>query len=212
MSEFTLFFLVSGYILWLAFGIAIIRRGFLDKRCGYPMGALCLGLPWEFMFSFIEPQIHVMTVFNRSWLILDIIILIQFIKYEKREFPTNLTPCLFLPTLIVSFCLSFSGLVCFTYQFGDLTGIYSAFIIQLVVSILFISMLIGRNSLDGQSLYAGLLRLTGTLCFDVISYLHDPQAKFLNFIYIASFIFDIIYCFLVYHMSKKQGISLWRRI
>ena len=212
MSQFTLIFLVSGYILWLAFGIVIIRRGFIDKRYGYPMGALCLGLPWEIMFSFIEPQIHVMTVFNRSWFILDIIILIQFVKYGKREFPANLPSRFFLPTLIVSLGLSFSGLVCFTYQFDDLTGTCSAFIIQLVVSILFISMLIGRNSVDGQSLYAGLLRLAGTLCFDVISYLHDPQAKFLNFIYIVSFIFDIIYCFLIYHMSRKQGICPWRRI
>ncbi len=60
MSEHTRIVLILGSVIWIAFGIIIIRRGFLDKTCGYPVGAICLGLPWEFIFSFVEPQIPVM--------------------------------------------------------------------------------------------------------------------------------------------------------
>jgi len=212
MSNFTLSLLIFGYAIWLVFGIIIIRRGFLDKKCGYPMGAICLGMPWEFIFSFIEPQIAVMSFFNRLWLVCDVILLTQLIKYGKSELPVNLPSYLFLPALGLCMVLSFTGIICFTYEFQDLTGTYSAFIIQLIISILFILMLIRRNSVAGQSLYSALLKMIGTLCFDIISYQHRPEAKFLNFIYVASVIFDLIYVIMVYHKCIEKGISPWKRI
>ncbi len=212
MSGITLVLLFSGYFLWIIFYVLTIRRSYLDKICGAPMIGICLGISWEFMFSFIEPQLPVMSLCNKLWFFCDSIILIEFLAYNKSEFPSKLPSAWFYPTTIASLLLSFALVVCFTYQFQDLTGRISGFFMLLPMSIWFNTMLIGRGHLGGQSLYAAIAKLLGTLSFAVISYQHDPGSKLLNFLYPSILLFDLIYCALIIRTARKLQISPWTRL
>jgi hypothetical protein len=62
--------------------LSIIHRGFRDKTCGMPAMALFLNLAWEITFGFLfPPESAAGTAINIIWALLDLIILLTFVKY-----------------------------------------------------------------------------------------------------------------------------------
>lgn len=208
----TLVLFISGSALWVLFYVLTIRRGYLDRRCGAPMMAICLGMSWEFLFGFVEPQLPVMALWNRIGWSCDLVLLCQFLRYNRGEFPANLPSSSFIPTVLIALLFSFLLVVCFTYQFGDFTGRISGFLINLPMSVWYVTMLIGRNGIEGQSLYAAAAKMLGTLCFDVISFQHDPRSKLLGYLYVSILFFDILYIVLLARKYRELGVSFWKRI
>ena len=82
--------LVFGGMFWILTYIFIISKGFKDKTYGMPLIALCANISWEFIYSFIFPHTPPQLFINYLWFGLDVIIVIQFLKYSKNEF-LNLT-------------------------------------------------------------------------------------------------------------------------
>jgi hypothetical protein len=65
----------------------IISKGFKDKTYGMPLIALCANISWEFIFSFILPSSTPQLFINYLWFGLDCVIVFQFFRYYKNEFP-----------------------------------------------------------------------------------------------------------------------------
>ena len=82
---YTLLMLGSG-IFWSATYLLIIRRSILDQTYGMPLFALCANISWEFIFSFIYPPSIIQHVVNLVWFSLDVVILMQLLRYGSREF------------------------------------------------------------------------------------------------------------------------------
>ncbi len=87
------------------------------------------------------------------------IILGQVLTYWRHDFP-NVSPCRFYPGALLSLLLGFMLVKLMLSEFDACA--YSAFGDNLMMSILFIAMLIGRNSVRGQSLYIAVLKTVGT--------------------------------------------------
>jgi hypothetical protein len=161
-----LLMLISG-IAWTIVYIACIRIGFRHKTYAMPFWALSLNLAWEVLHGFYDlyqlgPQLQV--IINAVWAVFDVFILYTFFKYGKRYFPKNLNSFWFYTWAVSGIVLSFFIQVAFISEFGTIMGGgYAAFLQNLLMSALFISMLIQRNGTEGQSLTIAISKCIGTL-------------------------------------------------
>ncbi len=203
----------GGGIFWSLAYVLIIFRGFKDKTYGMPLFVLCTNISWEFIFSFILPNPKPQIYINYSWLILDVFIMLQFLKFGKCEFP-SLSNKQFYTVFLLALATGFGLTLSVTYEFKDFEGAYSAFGSNLFMSILFIVMLFTRNNLRGQSICIGLFKMSGTALISVAFYLYEPIARgsvLLPFLFISIFVYDLIYVGLVYQKYKESAILLQNR-
>jgi len=173
--------LISG-TAWTVVYISLIRTGFRDKAYGMPLFALALNLAWEAIYTvygFKTDITNIQTWVNLVWCMFDIAILYTYIKYGMEDFKKYADEKFFMPWTILVFIMAF------ILQYGFLTGFpeadapglnsclyfvnprlgcwYSAFIQNLIMSVLFINMLALRKSTRGQNLTIGVSKWIGTL-------------------------------------------------
>jgi hypothetical protein len=142
--------LVGSGVLWTLTYLLIIRQGFLDRTYGMPLAALCANLSWEFIFAFVYPHDLPQRAVNVVWFSFDLVILGQVLLYGPREFG-NLSRRLFYAGLALALGTAFGAVLATTLEFDDFDGAYSAFGQNLMMSILFVTMLYSRGSLRGQN-------------------------------------------------------------
>jgi len=200
----------SGFF-WTLVYILIIKLGFQEKTFGMPKVALCANISWEFIFSFVYPHSVPQIYINVTWFLFDLVILFQIIRFGKKDFNRNLPVKLFYPTFCLTLILSFGAVLSITHQFEDWNGMYAAFGQNLMMSVLFVSMLLRRNNVSGQSMYIALFKMVGTLLPSILFIMNFPSSPLLNFLYIAIFTFDLIYVFMLYAKHKELRINPWKR-
>lgn len=203
---------VGSGIFWSLTYLLILRRGFLDKSYGMPVVALCANLSWEFIFSFVHPHSKPQLYIDYAWLALDAGILVQYLTYGRKEFPKHLPGSLFYPIFLLTLLLSFLFILLLSRELNDLNGVYAAFSQNLLMSILFVQLLLKRNSHEGQSIYIALCKMVGTVFPSILLYLYFPHSYFLNLLYVSIFIFDMAYLLLLYFKIRAAGLSPWARL
>ena len=206
--------MVVGGIFWSVTYILIIKRGFNDKTFGMPFIALSANISWEAIFSFVHPHFPPQLYINYAWFSLDLIIVIQFLRYGAAEFP-KFSPTKICSLFIAAVAIASLAIYFICYQLDDWLGAYAAFGQNLVMSILFITMLQSRNSPNGQSIYIGIFKMLGTVVSSIAFYLYQPisqQSIILPAFYVLIFVCDIIYIILLYQKCTKSDIQVWRRI
>lgn len=99
---------------------------------------------------------------NALWILLDIIILNTYFKYGKKEWPEIFSPKLFAPwSVLILICCSALQIV-FIEEFGFVMAAQnSAFLQNLLMSVMFISMFVRRGDMEGQSLLLGIFQKLG---------------------------------------------------
>jgi hypothetical protein len=209
--ELTVALQIGSGIFWTLVYLLIIRRGWLDKTFGMPVAALCANLSWEFIFGFLHPHNPPQVYVDRVWFAFDLVIVLQTIVYGRAAFGPGSIAKYFYPALSLTLALSFAAVLAITYEFQDFQGKYAAFSQNLMMSVLFVFMLLNRGDLKGQSLYIALFKMLGTLLPSILFHLRFPASPFLNFLYVATFIFDWIYIAQVYARCRALGIDPWRR-
>jgi hypothetical protein len=201
---------VIGGMFWILTYIFVISKGFKDKTYGMPLIALCANISWEFIFSFVFPYGPPQSYINYLWFGLDMIIVAQFLKYGKNEFLEWSSSKLY-KLFVVLLASEFSIILVGSIAISDLRGIYSAFGQNLVMSLLFIIMLSKRNCLKGQSIYIAIFKMLGTGLTSLHFYLYEPitqSSSVLPSLFILTFIFDILYIYLIIRQSKRNKMPL----
>jgi hypothetical protein len=187
--------MVGSGVLWTLAYLLIIRRGFLDRTYGMPLVALCANLSWEFIYSFVYPHDLPQWAVNVVWLSFDLVILLQLLLYGPREF-ADLPRRLFYAAFALALATAFGAVLAVTLEFGDFDGAFSAFGQNLMMSILFVTMLYSRGSLRGQSVSIAALKMGGTALASFAFYFFNPNydgSILLPFLYAAILIFDGVY-------------------
>lgn len=203
---------IASGVFWTLTYLIIIKRGFRDKSLGMPLTALCANISWEFIFSFIHPHGAPQIYVNYVWLVFDGVIMFQAIKFGVRDFPKNLSAKLFFPFFTLTLILSFCAVLFVTREFKDWDGKYAAFGQNLMMSVLFVTMLVRRDSVAGQSLYIALFKMIGTLLPSFLFFRLYPTSVLLNFLFIAILIFDFVYTVMLYRKLKVDRINPWSRV
>jgi hypothetical protein len=202
--------MIIGGLFWSITYILIIWRGFKEKTYGMPLAALCANISWEGIFSFIYPHSPPQLYINYVWFLIDVVIVMQFVKYGISEFP-SLPKKKFIAMLLFALATCFGLVFSITREFNDWQGAYAAFGQNLMMSVLFIVMLYNRNDLRGQSISIAVFKMLGTAIISLAFYLYQPisQGSFiLPFLFITIFIYDLIYVILIYHKSNVQNMPV----
>ncbi len=230
--------LASG-IFWTITYILLIFRGFKDKTCGMPLFVLGLNISWEFIFGFLgEPFVSADSYFGVStlhgpaqrfddilWFIFDVILLYLKIKYGKDEYklampyaPDNWFKIYVILQVFVSFWTVFF----FVYEFNDPNGIYSAYMQNFFISLLFITQLYKRGDTKGVDMGIAVCKMLGTLApsmlggIVMIAYYKVPfmtcmtavnWMPFLKMLITVCTLMDLFYIYVLWGALKKEGKS-----
>ena len=200
--------LVSG-ICWTVVYIEGLRVGFRDKSYAIPFYALALNFAWELLHTIFgfRAGVSLQTIINAVWFAFDVGILYTYFKYGRKYFPRNLPARWFngwsILGLLTALCVEYA----FIREFGVAVGAgYSAFLQNLLMSVLFIKMLVKRGSSEGQSLYIAINKWIGTLAptilFGIVGDGGFPQGSFLILVLgIFCSIFDLTYIWMLFSMK-----------
>ncbi|MFR7475825.1 hypothetical protein [Frisingicoccus sp.] len=213
-----LFLTVLSGIGWILVYEECIRIGIKQKTYAMPLFALGLNFSWEFLYSVVDivyeahgPLVGmnlVQEIVNIFWCCLDVVILYTYLKNGKKEWPGIIGAKYFIPwTLLVLVC-SFALQIVFIVEFGfTMASQYSAFLQNVVMSILFIQLFVKRNGDFGQSLLLAVAKWIGTLAptifMGVINY--NPVVLVCG---IFCTVFDVIYIVLLFNERKKKRLTV----
>lgn len=206
--------IVSG-ICWTVVYIDGIRLGLRDRSYAIPFYALALNIAWESLqtgYGF-QRALTVQTIINAVWLAFDIGILFTYLRYGRKYFPRGLPSRWFLGWsvlgLFTAFCVEFA----FVREFGVAVGAgYSAFLQNLLMSVLFINMLARRRSREGQSLSIAVNKWLGTLAptvlFGILGDGGFPNGSFLILVLGAlCSVFDLTYVWLLLKTKPARALA-----
>lgn len=209
-----IFLTILSGICWIFVYEECIRLGFKQKTCTMPLFALGLNLSWEFLCTFYDfvflahgPLVGMnllQVVVNGIWVFLDIVILCTYIQFWKKEWIVTFNGKLFYPWLGIVLICCFALQIAFIYEFGFiLAAQYSAFLQNLLMSVLFIALLVRRKSIKGQSLLLAVSKWIGTLAptilFGILS-----QNYIVLICGIFCTVFDLIYIYILILVKNKQ--------
>lgn len=167
---------ISG-LCWTIVYIEGIRIGFRDKSYAIPFYALALNFAWELLYTIFGFRTHgftVQNIFNAVWFMFDIGILYTYFRFGRKYFRTGFKDLSahgdgtdktsFFAWSVLGLVTAFGLQYAFLREFGVAKGAgYSAFLQNLLMSVLFIAMLAGRGNREGQSLSIAINKWIGTL-------------------------------------------------
>ena len=203
---------ISG-ICWTVVYVEGIRVGFRDRSYAIPFYALALNIAWELLHTVFGFQagVSVQTIINAVWFAFDVGILYTYFKYGRKYFPRNLSARAFtgwsVLGLLTALCVEYA----FIREFGVAVGAgYSAFLQNLLMSVLFIDMFVRRGSSEGQSLYIAVSKWMGTLAptilFGIVGDGGFPKGSFLILVLgIFCSVFDLIYVWMIFKLEMARA-------
>lgn len=206
--------LLSG-IGWIIVYEECIRLGFKHQTYAMPLWALGLNFAWETIYSFSDIFLNahgslddtmtlVQVIANVIWAFLDIIILYTYFKYGKKEVTHPFEQKYFAPWTVLVVACCFILQIAFILEFDFVMAAqYSAFLQNLMMSVLFIQMYFKRNSLEGQSLLLAIAKWIGTLAPTLIMGVMTFNIVVLICGIFCS-IFDLIYIYLIATHNKRN--------
>ena len=196
---------VSG-VCWTIVYIEGIRVGFKDKSYAIPFYALALNIAWELLhtaFGF-RAGVSVQAIINAVWFAFDVGILYTYFKYGRKYFPRNPPAGGFIGWSVLCLVTALGVEYAFVSEFGVTVGAgYSAFLQNLLMSVLFIDMFVQRSGGEGQSLYIAVSKWLGTLAptilFGIVGDGGFPKGSSLILVLgIFCSVFDLIYVWLLF--------------
>lgn len=200
----TILIAISG-ICWSAVYVDCIRIGFKQKTYCMPLFALGLNIAWEGIYAFtdlfIRKSIGAQALANTAWFLLDIFIVITYIKFGKPKAENEWEKKCFIPwTILVLFCCLVLQLL-FMTEFGSVEGEkYSAFLQNIAMSIAYLYMLDRRRSPKGQSMLIAVCKCIGTLTPTIYGIMEGN--RFILVTGMICFVFDVLY---IYFLKKVKG-------
>lgn len=156
--------IISG-ICWATVYISAIRIDFKEQTYAIPLIALSLNFAWETIYGVggIFTVGNVQSWINFTWAIFDAVIVYNYFRLGRSEFPSFLTRQFFIAGSILVFATGFAVQAAFIAQFDDMAPIYAAFLQNTLMSGLFISMFVSREGMRGQSIVIAVCKWIGTL-------------------------------------------------
>lgn len=161
----------------------------------------------------------------------------QCLKYGAKDFTIPLVkryfPMFFCAAIAIAFPVVYLGFI----EFNDPDGEYTGFGINFMMSMLFVAMLLRRESPAGQSMYIAVSKWLGTLFAWIataltvttdsvhqwpeslwgfltgsITHTEYPLTPMINVLYGVNFAVDIFYILLLHRKLEERDIRPWRRL
>lgn len=209
-----MFLTILSGVSWMIVYEECIRLGFREKTYSMPFFALGLNFAWEliyfageFIFHWHGPMVGmdlVQAIVNGFWAGLDVIILYTYFKFGSKEWEKHAPKQWFIPWAVWGLVCCFALQIVFIVQFGGVRAAeYSAFLQNLLMSILFIDLFWKRGSMEGQSLLLATAKWIGTLAPTILMgwMSFNPYVLCCG---IFCSVFDLIYIGMLIKHKKKE--------
>lgn len=197
-------FILMGAISWIIVYIELIRKGIKDKACGMPFFALIFNLTWEVLYEidcvFIAKSFMLIPLISYTvWAILDCFILALWFQYGRQYFPENCKKHFILYSMF-AILIALGLQLAFYFGFDSTTrsADYSAFIINVVMSAMFLVRLFRDEDLKGQSLIVTIFKWVGTLSYTICANLNGINI----FVLITGILCSILDVICIYYFIK----------
>src|SRR4051812_14397741 len=157
--------LISG-VAWTLVYIDAIRIGLKHRTYAMPLFALALNFAWEGIYAYrsLASGPDVQGIINACWFVFDIGLVYTFVRFGRRYWSMSLPPWTFYAWGALALVSAVLLQLAFLGQFGEqLAARYSAFLQNLLMSVLFIGMFVARNGPEGQSRFIAANKWIGTL-------------------------------------------------
>jgi len=208
---------IAGDVLWMVAYIAIIWVGFRNKTYAIPIFAVCLNFSWEVIFSVFRPPMTgtgeidwTKLAMFIGWMLIDIIIVFQCFKFGKREQANAEIRRYFHIGLMISILLAVIWMWTFTEQIHDNNGHMSAYTINLIMSMLFVSMYFSRPDLRNHSYLGAWAKFFATGIISVangIMMMQKGVNTYFLFLMISVFAFDLLYISLLRQARARLSLA-----
>lgn len=197
-----------GCLFWAVAYLIAIYEGFKTRSYQVPLLAICLNITWELLtsFLFVNP-VPLWSVLEKAWFFLDLLIVYQLFRYGRALQQIPEIKANYYPVVGGTLVLAFFGQYFFILQYQDALAYVMGFMINVVMSVLFIFMYFARRA-DGPpaSKVIAWCKMLGTLGTSIeahyVTPMIDPNLKtysFLTFLSVTIFILDCLY---LYVLSK----------
>lgn len=200
--------LYIGGILWIAAYVFAIMIGLEHHTYGIPLVAICMDLAWEAIYTFYSPpQDKIQQVISLFWFLLDLVVLGQLYSYGRAEIAIPAIQKNFFAVIGGTLLMAFIGQFTFMIFFNDkkTEGVRSAYITNLVISILFVFFFFARQpDLHGLSIGMAWTKMIGTALTAIANLILMAKQGlgkfgFMIYLFVSIFIFDVVYLYLLYH-------------
>lgn len=202
-----------GCSLWIVAYVLIFLKARKDGTYGLPLLAICLNFSWETLSVFVWPNpVALWRWFDRLWLAFDLLLVHQLLKYGRREMQIPEVQRFFFPILALLTGAAMLGQHAFVMTYFDRLGVMVAFLVNVVMSALFIMFFFARRAdRRGLSLAGACCKMLGTLgtsvqCHVVVRLMNPelPSLAFLTFMCVTIFLLDGTYVALLMTSAARD--------
>lgn len=208
-TDLEMVFFAGGCLMWVVAYAILIKESRRFQFMEMAAFAGASNFAWETVWSwaFTTDTGLFMVWTYRAWFFLDIYIFYLLLKYGHKQVQNPVIRQYFKPWAIASligWCLIY---YCFVEQGYDMPiGANTAYIAQIILSILCPVVLLNAKNLDGFSFNFALLRSFGTGANTVFMFMHYPENHFVHTLGVISFVLDMGY--LVMFKKKEQALKM----
>lgn len=207
MNWFITLLIAASGVCWSIVYIDSVRIGFKQKTYAMPLFALGLNIVWEGLYAFtdlfVRRSIGAQAIANACWFVLDCVIVYTYFKFGRSECRTETEKKLFVPWSLLVFAVCLVLQLLFYYWFGSVEGEkYAAYLQNVAMSLLYLSMLRERGSDQGQSMTIAVCKCIGTLTPTIYGTLEGNW--FITVTGIICFVFDVLYIAALKKVKETQ--------
>ncbi len=200
---------VLGCFLWIVTYVLVAIDCQRRKTYGIPLVAICMNFTWEAMAAFVWPNpILTFHLAEYAWFAVDVVIVYYLLRFGRAQQVIPEIRDNFYLVVAATMVLAGVGQYCFTRTFDDPLGYILAFMINMVMSALFIFMYFARRDASDTTYRVAWLKMIGTLgtcvmCFFFMRIIHPHLGEkglsyvFYTYLYVGTFVLDATYVLLL---------------
>lgn len=194
----------TGCLLWFVVYVIAIKNIHQHQFCEIPPITVGANVTWEFLksFVFLTNMGLFYNIAYAGWFFLDLYITYGMFKYGNKLVSDTIKPYYsyfmafnLLSWLIVQYLFMRMG-------YDDVVGAFSAFIINLVISSMYISIILTTKQPKMFSKTVAWAKMFGTGLVGVFAFVHWPNNYLLLSMGIIIFLMDSFYTYL---LSQRQS-------
>jgi hypothetical protein len=212
-----MFFLNGAALFWTFTYVLVIVHGFQLKRPMIPTAAILLNVSWEVLAVFAWPSYNTYMKYGSIvWLAFDAVIVYQLFRFGGAHQRIVELKRHWHSVVIGGLLITLAGHQFFSIYNSDPFGLEDSFMINLVMSVLFVSMYFDDRDASIQARRIAWAKMTGTASASIgltmIMVAAEPPRSpdFLYYLMGACFLFDVLYVGILTRASAQapEGVAV----